>query len=928
MRHFCNVGSRKRLNRITSELEFKSLFFVLISFFAIFIMFSQPASAASSPSYKYYSSGTEIGVIGGQFGDKTVVLKQKSTGSYTYTGTTQADIKYGWFNASVNCIAGIQIIVNSKNTAAGDISMPPELNYANKEESIASPESVRIPICTKDDISHLTDFNKKNITISGSFSSTAQKAVDVTVSITMSKNSVQGSYGPEAITINSLTSIADTSTGTSIATINTDAHTISSNDDTTAPIALKAKFDNIQNGFYRVCIINSQLCSANFEKKINTLAEAQINIPADQSDQFVVTTGSTSTCAISGIGWILCPVMNFMGGVVDESYGIVGSLLSVHPINTNTADTGNGTYRAWAAMRTIANIAFVIGFLIIIFSQLTGFGIDNYGIKKLLPRIIIAAILVNLSYFICVIAVDLSNIIGSSLKQFFDSIGANIAVAPRFWGQGLTGWAGLVQGVLAGGGVVAAIGIFGGFSLLLPALIAALLAIVIVFLVLTIRQALIILLIVISPIAFVAFLLPNTEKYFKQWRQLLTTLLLMYPIIAAIFGGSALASKVILSDPNAGFAVQVMGALVAIIPLALTPIVMKSSGSLLGSIGSRIQGLSKKPSAALNKGAANIRDREQARMNNAALNRAPGLFRNTRGTLLRRNARLAAIKQNQERELTRAKTGYIATEIGTNQSFLNKMAAGGGEQAVARARANAVTEQNKAEEEQVANAVILYKAEKGPEAKVKDTASDYSTAARSGDRIKALALQNILRTSGAPGIAELHNSIESLENDGVFTENDTLRRSVKRDILNAGLKGKDAGLNAWSYSSGVDKDIGVETTLKNLGSGKLAQKTFGSLTDVELSGQSTGVIEAAIGKSKDSEGNYKITSQIADSLLINPTTSSNLGRSGTREIFEEFQTKITPPTAPTTTPPPVIPNPTNNTPIPPTTPGPNGPRIP
>ena len=67
-------------------------------------------------------------------------------------------------------------------------------------------------------------------------------------------------------------------------------------------------------------------------------------------------------------------------------------------------------------MRDFANIIFIIGFLIIVFSQLTSFGVSNYGIKRLLPKIIIAAILVNVSFYICAIAVDLSNILGNSLR--------------------------------------------------------------------------------------------------------------------------------------------------------------------------------------------------------------------------------------------------------------------------------------------------------------------------------------------------------------------------------------------------------------------------------------------------------------------------------------------------------------------------------
>src|SRR5690606_20151629 len=96
---------------------------------------------------------------------------------------------------------------------------------------------------------------------------------------------------------------------------------------------------------------------------------------------------------------------------------------------------------------------------------------------------------------------------GSSLRE-----GANISWADT--GSGM--WKGIATAVLA-----SSVTLWVGLSALLPILISALAAVVTVFVVLAMRQALIILLIVISPLAFVAFLLPNTEGLFKKWYKLL-----------------------------------------------------------------------------------------------------------------------------------------------------------------------------------------------------------------------------------------------------------------------------------------------------------------------------------------------------------------------------------------------------------------------
>ena len=43
--------------------------------------------------------------------------------------------------------------------------------------------------------------------------------------------------------------------------------------------------------------------------------------------------------------------------------------------------------------------------------------VDNYGIKRMLPKVIVTAILINLSFIICALAVDITNIIINGLSK-------------------------------------------------------------------------------------------------------------------------------------------------------------------------------------------------------------------------------------------------------------------------------------------------------------------------------------------------------------------------------------------------------------------------------------------------------------------------------------------------------------------------------
>ncbi len=383
------------------------------------------------------------------------------------------------------------------------------------------------------------------------------------------------------------------------------------------------------------------------------------------------TDGGATNCVVEGIGWIVCPVMNFMGGVVDAAYGWVASMLKVQPLLT-TGDT-SGVYNAWSAMRSIANIAFVIAFLFIIFSQLTSVGVSNYGVKKMLPRLVIAAILVNLSFWICAAAVDLSNIIGSSMVSLFNSIGGSIkppsgvdgsATGDGAWGS----WGALIALVLASAAVYYVM-----LSALIPAVLAAFVAILTVFLVLALRQALIILLIVIAPLAFVAYLLPNTEDWFTKWRKLLFTLLLMFPIIAAIFGASSLASQIVMNSANGNMIVQIMGAAISIIPLAITPVVMKAAGGILNRFAGIVNNAEKGPIDRLRKAGEGYHQSRLNLRNSKALSGANQLGR---GSILRWRARRAAIAGGREDASKEARRDYIAEKLGDSSRFATAVAAG------------------------------------------------------------------------------------------------------------------------------------------------------------------------------------------------------------------------------------------------------------
>ena len=308
----------------------------------------------------------------------------------------------------------------------------------------------------------------------------------------------------------------------------------------------------------------------------------------DQTDTSTISIdppseNSTSTsCDVQGIGWFICPVSNWLADGIDYMYSALQQFLKTKPLETTNQNSG--IYLAWVIMRNISNVAFIVAFLVIIYSQLTSVGISNYGVKKMIPRLVIAAVLVNLSFTICAILLDLSNIAGYAFQDAFMGIKNTISTVGE--NTSTWTWSEVISTALSNGAL--AIGAITFTTELLPMLVPAAtlagLTLLLILLIMAARQALIIILIIISPLAFVCYLLPGTEKWFKKWRDSFLTMLVFFPAFSVVFGGAQLAGIIIIqnaSGPN-GAIMHVLGMLVQIIPLAITPLIMKFSGGVLG----------------------------------------------------------------------------------------------------------------------------------------------------------------------------------------------------------------------------------------------------------------------------------------------------------------------------------------------------------
>jgi hypothetical protein len=368
-----------------------------------------------------------------------------------------------------------------------------------------------------------------------------------------------------------------------------------------------------------------------FNSNVTAVTKPDNNVPpsTEQTEAAGTQTldDSASGCdnALSPFGWVLCPIMDLADDVYNFFVELVQEVLFFEPEKYNNTDLQEIS-RIFVGF---ANIALVIFALLMIASQIFGFEVFSaYTVKKVLPKILIGAVLIQLSWPIFTLLIQFVNALGTGLYWLMmapfdvadtgyvdinDIIGASTTETPATDAENAGG---LLLGVGAGIVAAGAISITGTWLTIILAALGILVSVIVAIFTLVVREVILILLLVLAPLALALWIFPGTQKFWNVWWQSFSKLLLMYPLIMLLLAAGSIAAIILTEgDSGQGASFNDVFAIIAYFaPLFLIGATYKFAGQAFGSIATMSN---KFGSRAGNSGFFGLRDRAKISRENS-----------------------------------------------------------------------------------------------------------------------------------------------------------------------------------------------------------------------------------------------------------------------------------------------------------------------
>ncbi|HEX5447728.1 MAG TPA: hypothetical protein VFW90_00810 [Candidatus Saccharimonadales bacterium] len=260
----------------------------------------------------------------------------------------------------------------------------------------------------------------------------------------------------------------------------------------------------------------------------------------------------TSKCIADGhtsLEWIFCPILTSISKFTDQIINFFQSQLNFY-VDGFLPNGDSQVKKAWTVIKDLASSILVIVMLIMVISQAAGGGpFDAYTVKKLLPRMVVAVIAMQLSWDFSRLLISWANDAGQGIGQL---------IAAPFGGMGNLDLPSLIHHLNPAYAIGTQLALTGLFLIIIStaalstfivpvlALIgfAILMAMIVGFAAILARNLLIVILVITSPLALLLWILPGQgiQGLWKKWTGNFTKLLMLFPVMMAlIYGGRAVA---------------------------------------------------------------------------------------------------------------------------------------------------------------------------------------------------------------------------------------------------------------------------------------------------------------------------------------------------------------------------------------------------
>lgn len=238
----------------------------------------------------------------------------------------------------------------------------------------------------------------------------------------------------------------------------------------------------------------------------------------------LATVGNASKLVISS------PILIALGTIAALAVGLFGALdmmiisFIVNIVQYNNFINEPSIRDAWIMVRDLCNMFFILILLVIAFATILR--LPSYEWKKLLPKLLIMAVLINFSRTICGLIIDFSQVIMVTFTNAFGAGGQFVDMTQmRDYFAGVT-FSGITTSDWSVLNVV--IGLLIGIMFLIISGIV----LVVAMSVFLMRIVMLWIYIVLSPLAFLAAAFPAGQKYASQWWSEFMKYILNGPVLA------------------------------------------------------------------------------------------------------------------------------------------------------------------------------------------------------------------------------------------------------------------------------------------------------------------------------------------------------------------------------------------------------------